>query len=103
MDSSSGHHESQLSGSDPVQTKTNKTLRRVFLQEPSPAKMAATDPSLPSSESDAESGCGRWQEDQRGKGAGVTPMWTVTDVDPPGPEQNPAGAAEHKTHTHTHV
>ncbi|KAE8277409.1 Myosin phosphatase Rho-interacting protein [Larimichthys crocea] len=60
--------------------------------EPSPAKMAATDPSLPSSESDVESGCGRWQEDQRGKGAGVTPMWTVTDVDPPGPEQNPAGS-----------
>lgn len=76
----------------------------VFLQtkhqEPSPAKMAATDPSLPSSESAAESGCGRWQEDQQGRGPGVTPVWTVADTDPPGPEQTPAGAAEAK-HTHT--
>ncbi|XP_010747848.3 myosin phosphatase Rho-interacting protein isoform X3 [Larimichthys crocea] len=72
--------------------KKKRKVERVPTQEPSPAKMAATDPSLPSSESDAESGCGRWQEDQRGKGAGVTPMWTVTDVDPPGPEQNPAGS-----------
>ncbi|TKS91347.1 Myosin phosphatase [Collichthys lucidus] len=72
--------------------KKKRKVERVPTQEPSPAKMAATDPSLPSSESDAESGCGRWQEDQRGKGAGVTPMWTVTDVDPPGPDQNPAGS-----------
>ncbi len=79
----------------------------VFLtkhKEPTPAKIAASDPSFASSENAAESSCSRWQEDQQGRGASGTPMWTVTDTDPPGPEQTPAGAAEAKhTHTHTHT
>jgi len=80
----------------------------VFLtkhQEPSPAKMAATDPSFPSSVNAPESG---WQEDpqqedpQQGSGPGETPMWTVLDPDPRGLEKKtPAGAAEAKTHAHT--
>ncbi|XP_044037811.1 myosin phosphatase Rho-interacting protein-like isoform X2 [Siniperca chuatsi] len=76
--------------------KKKRKVEPVATQEPSPAKMAATDPSFPSSENAAESGCGRWQEDQQGRGPGVTPMWTVTDADPPGPEQTPAG----NTHTY---
>uniref|UniRef100_A0A3B4VGI1 PH domain-containing protein n=1 Tax=Seriola dumerili TaxID=41447 RepID=A0A3B4VGI1_SERDU len=63
--------------------KKKRKVDPVTTQEPSPAKMAATDP--------AESGCGRWQEDQQGRGQDVTPIWTVTDTDPPGPEQTPAG------------
>lgn len=62
--------------------------------------MAATDPSFLSLENAAESGCSRWQEDQQGRGPGVTPMWTVADADPPGLNPTPAGAAEAK-HTHT--
>ncbi|XP_056257779.1 myosin phosphatase Rho-interacting protein-like [Seriola aureovittata] len=63
--------------------KKKRKVDPVTTQEPSPAKMAATDP--------AESSCGRWQEDQQGRGQDVTPIWTVTDTDPPGPEQTPAG------------
>ncbi|XP_070779115.1 myosin phosphatase Rho-interacting protein-like [Enoplosus armatus] len=71
--------------------KKKRKVEPVATQEPSPAKMAATDPSFPSSGNGVESGCSRWQEDQQGRGPGVTPMWTVTDTDPPGPEQTPAG------------
>ncbi|KAI9515202.1 hypothetical protein NQZ68_026944, partial [Dissostichus eleginoides] len=71
--------------------KQNQKKRKVELvatQEPSPAKMAATDPSLPSSENAAESA--RWQEDQQqGVGAGETPVWTLPDSDPL--EKTPAG------------
>ncbi|XP_040919281.1 myosin phosphatase Rho-interacting protein-like isoform X2 [Toxotes jaculatrix] len=63
--------------------KKKRKVEPVTTQEPSPAKMAATDP--------AESGCGRWQEDQQGRGPDVTPIWTVTETDPPGPGQTPAG------------
>ncbi|XP_018517058.1 myosin phosphatase Rho-interacting protein [Lates calcarifer] len=63
--------------------KKKRKVEPVATQEPSPAKMAATDP--------AESGCGRWQEDQQGRGPDVTPIWTVTDPDPPGLERTPAG------------
>ena len=64
-------------------------------KEPSPAKMAATDP--------VQSSCGQWQEEQRGRGPDVTPIWTVTDTEAAGPEQTPAGATECRTHTHTHT
>nr|XP_046270648.1 myosin phosphatase Rho-interacting protein-like isoform X2 [Scatophagus argus] len=67
--------------------KKKRKVEPVATQEPSPAKMAATDPSF--SEIAAESG--RWQEDQRGRGPGVSPMWTVTDMDPPGLDKTPAG------------
>lgn len=62
--------------------------------------MAATEQSFPSSENAAEPVCGRWQEDQQVRGPGETPMWTVPDSDPPGPEKTPAGATESK-HTLT--
>lgn len=68
-----------------------KNKRALLFQEPSPAKMAATESSFPSPENAAESGCTRWQEDQQGPG--VTPMWT-------GSERTPTGATEEK-HTHT--
>ncbi|KAI3359491.1 hypothetical protein L3Q82_013891 [Scortum barcoo] len=71
--------------------KKKRKVERVAAQEPSPAKMAATDPSFPSSESVAESVCGQWQEDQQGRGPAVTPVWT--DVDPPGLEKTPTGNA----------
>ncbi|XP_069381253.1 myosin phosphatase Rho-interacting protein-like isoform X2 [Paralichthys olivaceus] len=57
--------------------KKKRKVEPVTTQEPSPAKMAATDP--------AESSCGWWQEEQRSRGPDVTPIWTVTD-----PEQTPA-------------
>lgn len=60
--------------------------------------MAATDPSLPSSENAAESA--RWQEDQQqGVGAGEAPVWTLPDSDPL--EKTPAGAADAKTNSQT--
>ncbi|XP_038563122.1 myosin phosphatase Rho-interacting protein-like [Micropterus salmoides] len=71
--------------------KKKRKVEPVATQEPSPAKMAATDPSFLSSENAAESGCSRWQEDQQGRGPGVTPMWTVADADPPGLNPTPAG------------
>lgn len=72
-------------------------------QEPSPAKMAATESSFPSCEKAPESGCAQWQEELRGSGPGLTPMWTDTDTRPLGSEHPPAGAAQSKhTHTHTH-
>ncbi|XP_042248486.1 myosin phosphatase Rho-interacting protein-like [Thunnus maccoyii] len=72
--------------------KKKRKVEPVTNQEPSPAKMAATHPSFPCAESAAaESGCGRWQEEQRGRGPDKTPFWTVTDSDPPGLEQTPAG------------
>ncbi|XP_034088720.1 myosin phosphatase Rho-interacting protein-like [Gymnodraco acuticeps] len=68
--------------------KKKRKVEPVATQEPSPAKMAATDPSLPSSENAAESA--RWQEDQQqGVGAGETPVWTLPDSDPL--EKTPAG------------
>uniref|UniRef100_A0A8C2X0Z0 PH domain-containing protein n=1 Tax=Cyclopterus lumpus TaxID=8103 RepID=A0A8C2X0Z0_CYCLU len=84
--------------------KKKRKVELVATQEPSPAKMAATDPSFPSSGNAPESGCGRGQEDpQQGSGPGETPMWTVLDSDPRGlDKKTPAGAAEAK-HTHTHT
>uniref|UniRef100_A0A665TER3 Myosin phosphatase Rho interacting protein n=1 Tax=Echeneis naucrates TaxID=173247 RepID=A0A665TER3_ECHNA len=76
----------QLSAYLQANKQNQKKKRKVDLvttQEPSPAKMAATDP--------VESGCARWQEDQQDRGPDVTPIWAVTDADPPGPEQTPAG------------
>ncbi|XP_049416787.1 myosin phosphatase Rho-interacting protein-like [Epinephelus fuscoguttatus] len=72
--------------------KKKRKVEPIATQEPSPAKMAATDPSFPSSENATDSGCGRWQEDrQQGRGLGETPKWTVPDSEPPGPEKTPAG------------
>ncbi|XP_031174846.1 myosin phosphatase Rho-interacting protein-like [Sander lucioperca] len=71
--------------------KKKRKVEPVASQEPSPAKMAATEQSFPSSENAAEPVCGRWQEDQQVRGPGETPMWTVPDSDPPGPEKTPAG------------
>ncbi|KAK5855837.1 hypothetical protein PBY51_007478 [Eleginops maclovinus] len=68
--------------------KKKRKVEPVATQEPSPAKMAATDLSFPSSENAAESG--RWQEDQQqGGGPGETPVWTLPGSDPP--EKIPAG------------
>ncbi|CAB1418969.1 unnamed protein product [Pleuronectes platessa] len=65
--------------------KKKRKVEPVATQEPSPAKMAATDP--------VQSSCGRWQEEQRGRGPDVTPIWSVTDTEAPGPEQTPADPA----------
>ncbi|XP_041830759.1 myosin phosphatase Rho-interacting protein-like [Melanotaenia boesemani] len=61
-------------------------------QEPSPAKMAATDPSFPSLEEDTADS-GQWQKDQRAEGPDVTPVRTGTNMNPPGPDWTPAGNA----------
>ncbi|XP_067333081.1 myosin phosphatase Rho-interacting protein-like isoform X2 [Channa argus] len=67
--------------------KKKRKVEPVATQEPSPAKMAATDAGFSSSESSAVSS--RWQEDQLGKGPHVTSVWTVTDS--LGQEWTPAG------------
>ncbi|XP_031588120.1 myosin phosphatase Rho-interacting protein-like isoform X1 [Oreochromis aureus] len=72
--------------------KKKRKVEPVANQEPSPAKMVATDLSFPSSGRDRPEP-GRWQEDQRDGGPDVTPIWTVTDAEPPGPERTPAGNA----------
>uniref|UniRef100_A0A667YTK2 Myosin phosphatase Rho interacting protein n=1 Tax=Myripristis murdjan TaxID=586833 RepID=A0A667YTK2_9TELE len=73
----------------PRANKQNQTKKRkvepVATQEPSPAKMAATDPCFPTAESPAEPGSSPWQEDQLERRPNITPVWTVTDTDPPGP------------------
>ncbi|XP_029913774.1 myosin phosphatase Rho-interacting protein-like [Myripristis murdjan] len=79
----------------PRANKQNQTKKRkvepVATQEPSPAKMAATDPCFPTAESPAEPGSSPWQEDQLERRPNITPVWTVTDTDPPGPQPTPAG------------
>ncbi|KAM4531821.1 uncharacterized protein PAE49_023955 isoform 2-T2 [Odontesthes bonariensis] len=68
--------------------KKKRKVEPVANQEPSPAKMAATDLSFPPSEEDsAESG--QWHGEQRAGGSDVTPVWTDTNADPPGPEWIP--------------
>lgn len=65
--------------------------------------MAATESSFPSCEKAPESSCAQWQEELRGSGPGLTPMWTDTDTRPLDSERPPAGAAQSKhTHTRTH-
>ncbi|XP_047428451.1 myosin phosphatase Rho-interacting protein-like [Mugil cephalus] len=64
--------------------KQNQNKKRkvepVANQEPSPAKMAATDPSFPSSAGESTE-----------SGPDVASVWSVTDTRPPGPERTPAG------------
>lgn len=70
-------------------------------QEPSPAKMAATEPSF----SVMKSGDPRlWQGERPSGGPDVAPVWTVTDTDPLGLDETPAGveAGNQPTHIHTH-
>ncbi|KAM8844063.1 uncharacterized protein AB9W97_022305 [Spinachia spinachia] len=71
--------------------QSQKKKRRVepvaTQQEPSPAKMAAADPTSPPSGNAEESGSGRRQDG----GPGETPMWPVPDSDPRGLEETPAG------------
>ncbi|KAK2833014.1 hypothetical protein Q5P01_016903 [Channa striata] len=62
--------------------KKKRKVEPVATQEPSPAKMAATDPGFSSSESSAVSS--RWQEDQLGGGPHVTSVWTITERTPAG-------------------
>ncbi|XP_075999422.1 uncharacterized protein LOC142992763 [Genypterus blacodes] len=71
--------------------KKKRKVEPVATQEPSPAKMAATDPCFTSMDRVADSGPSLWQEDQQGRGPDMTPFWTVTHTDPLGPEQSPAG------------
>ncbi|XP_071752207.2 uncharacterized protein LOC139909143 isoform X1 [Centroberyx gerrardi] len=71
--------------------KKKRKVEPVASQEPSPAKMAATEPCFPTMESAAGPGSSLWQEEQPGRGADVTPVWTVTHTDPLGPDQTAAG------------
>ncbi|KAF7665595.1 hypothetical protein LDENG_00135620 [Lucifuga dentata] len=71
--------------------KKKRKVEPVANQEPSPAKMAATELCFPPVDSVAEPGSSLWQEDQQDREADMTPIWTVTDTAPLGPEQSPAG------------
>ncbi|KAM4598616.1 uncharacterized protein ACJ7VT_022070 [Polymixia lowei] len=71
--------------------KKKRKVEPVATQEPSPAKMAATGPSFPNAEGYAEPGSRPRQEEQLGTGPDITPVWTVTDTDAPGPDRPPAG------------
>ncbi|XP_056143613.1 myosin phosphatase Rho-interacting protein-like [Lampris incognitus] len=72
------------------QNKKRK-VERVTTQEPSPAKMAVTEPCFSATERGGEPGCSLWQQKQSGRGADLNPTWTVTDTHPLGPNQHPAG------------
>ncbi|XP_072224593.1 uncharacterized protein [Leuresthes tenuis] len=63
--------------------KKKRKVEPVANQEPSPAKMAATDLSFPPSEEDSTE-LGQWKEEQRAGGSDETPVWTDTNADPPG-------------------
>ncbi|XP_029014847.1 myosin phosphatase Rho-interacting protein-like isoform X2 [Betta splendens] len=67
--------------------KKKRKVEPVATQEPSPAKMAATDSNLTFCESSTISS--HCIEDQQSRRPDVTSVWTVTD--PPGLEQTPAG------------
>ncbi|XP_041729340.1 myosin phosphatase Rho-interacting protein isoform X1 [Coregonus clupeaformis] len=70
--------------------KKKRKVEPTTSQEPSPAKMAATEPSF----SVMESGDPRsslWQGERPGGGPDAAPVWTVTDTDPPGLDETPAG------------
>lgn len=65
--------------------------------------MAATEPSF----SVMKSGDPRsslWQGERPSGGPDVAPVWTVTDTDPLGLDETPAGVEEihQPTHIHTH-
>ncbi|CAB1342068.1 unnamed protein product [Coregonus sp. 'balchen'] len=74
--------------------KKKRKVEPTTSQEPSPAKMAATEPSF----SVMESGDPRsslWQGKRPGEGPDAAPVWTVTDTDPPGQDETPAGHDPH--------
>ncbi|XP_021414028.2 uncharacterized protein LOC110486615 isoform X3 [Oncorhynchus mykiss] len=76
--------------------KQNQKMKRkvepTTSQEPSPAKMAATEPSF----SVMKSGDPRlWQGERPSGGPDVAPVWTVTDTDPLGLDETPAGHGSH--------
>ncbi|XP_015241379.1 PREDICTED: myosin phosphatase Rho-interacting protein-like isoform X1 [Cyprinodon variegatus] len=70
--------------------KKKRKVDPVANQDPSPAKMAATGQSCPASEG-GSSDPHHWQEELNATGPDVTPTWTVSSADPPGPEWTPAG------------
>ncbi|XP_047214579.1 myosin phosphatase Rho-interacting protein-like isoform X1 [Girardinichthys multiradiatus] len=71
--------------------KKKRKVDPVTNQDPSPAKMAATGQSCPASEAGSAADSHHWQEELHAAGLDVTPVWTVTNTDPPGPEWNPEG------------
>ncbi|XP_055754084.1 uncharacterized protein LOC129833477 isoform X3 [Salvelinus fontinalis] len=62
--------------------KKKRKVEPTTSQEPSPAKMAATEPCL-------------WQGERPSGGPDVAPVWTVTDTDPLGLDETPAGHDPH--------
>ncbi|XP_042183647.1 myosin phosphatase Rho-interacting protein-like isoform X2 [Oncorhynchus tshawytscha] len=72
--------------------KKKRKVEPTTSQEPSPAKMAATEPSF----SVMKSGDPRlWQGEWPSGGPDVAPVWTVTDTDPLGLDETPAGHGSH--------
>uniref|UniRef100_A0AAZ3Q5E2 PH domain-containing protein n=1 Tax=Oncorhynchus tshawytscha TaxID=74940 RepID=A0AAZ3Q5E2_ONCTS len=72
--------------------KKKRKVEPTTSQEPSPAKMAATEPSF----SVMKSGDPRlWQGERPSGGPDVAPVWTVTDTDPLGLDETPAGHDPH--------
>ncbi|KAM9472029.1 uncharacterized protein ACWYII_007586 isoform 1-T1 [Salvelinus alpinus] len=74
--------------------KKKRKVEPTTSQEPSPAKMAATEPSF----SVMKSGDPRsspWQGEQPSGDPDVAPVWTVTDSDPLGLDETPAGHDPH--------
>ncbi|MED6262094.1 hypothetical protein ATANTOWER_014406 [Ataeniobius toweri] len=68
--------------------KKKRKVDPVTNQDPSPAKMAATGQSCPASEA-GSADSHHWQEELHAAGQDVTPVWIVTNTDPPGPEWTP--------------
>ncbi|KAJ7989471.1 hypothetical protein DPEC_G00304890 [Dallia pectoralis] len=75
----------------PRTNKNQKKKRKVdstTCQEPSPAKMAATEPILFMENGDTQSSF--WQEERPAGGPDVDTLWIVTNTDPPGMKETPA-------------
>ncbi|XP_064866319.1 myosin phosphatase Rho-interacting protein-like isoform X2 [Oncorhynchus nerka] len=74
--------------------KKKRKVEPTTSQEPSPAKMAATEPSF----SVMKSGDPRlWQGERPSGGPDVAPVWTVTDTDPLGLDETPAASSDSLT------
>ncbi|XP_064843617.1 myosin phosphatase Rho-interacting protein-like [Oncorhynchus masou masou] len=76
--------------------KKKRKVEPTTSQEPSPAKMAATEPSF-SVMKTGDPCSSLWQGERPSGGPDVAPVWTVTDTDPLGLDETPAASSDSLT------
>ncbi|XP_071028475.1 protein outspread-like [Oncorhynchus clarkii lewisi] len=76
--------------------KKRRKVEPTTSQEPSPAKMAATEPSFSVMKS-GDPCSSLWQGERPSGGPDVAPVWTVTDTDPLGLDETPAASSDSLT------